>query len=121
MDDTQLKEYRQMVYKQVMYLTSCYPNLKWDGILTAGAWTTALIEINATEKEITKVCHRLVRNGYEDYKINISLIIKHILDDREDERSRKETMEYIEYMNSLKPVSEEKFKEIVKGLFNEQK
>ncbi len=108
----------EVILRQVQFLASCYPQLNWDGVMTAGAWSVMLNEINATEEELVDTCKYIVRNGYESWRINIALIIDMIKNNREIDKEIKRSKEYLNKINdpSIQVASLENVEKAIKKI-----
>lgn len=86
---------RKAVENNLLYLAGAYPQLRLDTNLSADVWVAGLIEIQATEEELTEVCHKIVREGFQDWEINLSLVIEIIENRRKITKDLELTREEI--------------------------
>lgn len=76
----------QEVKDILQYLAGAYPKLEFDGVGTALAWENGLNRINATYKECQDAVDSIIDDGYQDWEINLSLVIEIIRNKRQTEK-----------------------------------
>lgn len=100
----------------VLYLSGAYPQLKLNGVGTALAWENMLNKINATYEECKSACEKIIRDGYKDWEINLSLMVDIISKKRREERDNKIAQQELERLKNTPQIKPERIEEAKKQL-----
>lgn len=84
------------VYITIQYLCGAYPNLKFDGTGTFLTWGDGLNGINATFEECKNACKKIVKKGFKDWEINLSLVLEIIINKRKLTEDLEKTNKILE-------------------------
>lgn len=86
----------EFVRNQILFLVGAFPNLHWDINISTGSWILTLVEIKTTKAELERACKKIVKNGFQDWEVNLSLVLDMIKIDRDNNKLRLETQNRFE-------------------------
>lgn len=79
----------RFVKARIELIAGSFPQLRWDINMTVTSWMLMLSDIKTTSEELNEATRRVISNGFQDWEINLSLIIDLIRELRRENQLKK--------------------------------
>ena len=100
----------EFVKSRVELLVGSFPQIKWDVNMTSASWMLMLNDNKTTREELDEAIKRVVNNGFNDWEVNLSLILQIVHEIRRENVYKQKDISRMKG----KKITLEKFKELKK-------